>query len=92
MRFLAFDRLHLNPEGHNRVAQGVLENLGLPFDAGYKIPLPFEKPKPFVQRKIINFIWIVTFVLPWIYRRLRGISSGDGRIAKYLVLTPWPIK
>ena len=92
VRFLAFDRLHLNPEGHNRVAQGVLENLGLPFDAGYKIPLPFEKEKPIVQRKIVNFVWIVTFVLPWIYRRLRGKSSGDGRSAKYPVLTPWPIK
>ena len=43
VRFLAFDRLHLNPEGHYRVAQGVLENLGLPFDEKYKIPLPFEK-------------------------------------------------
>ena len=92
IRFLAFDRLHLNPEGHYRVAQGVLENLGLPFDAGYKIPLPFEKPKPFVQRKITNFVWIITFVLPWLYRRLRGISSGDGRSAKYPALTPWPVK
>ena len=92
VRFLAFDRLHLNPEGHYRVAQGVLENLGLPFDAGYKIPLPFEKEKPFVQRKFINFVWIITFVLPWLYRRLRGKSSGDGRSAKFPVLTPWPIK
>jgi hypothetical protein len=70
----------------------VLENLGLPFDAKYKIPLLPDKKKPLVQRKFIDFSWVVTFVLPWIYRRLRGISSGDGRSAKYPALTPWPIK
>ena len=91
IRFLAFDRLHLNPEGHHRVAQGVLENMGLPFDAGYKIPLPPAKKENPIKKKIVNAIWIITFVLPWIYRRLRGISSGDGRIAKYPSLVSWPI-
>ena len=91
IRFLAFDRLHLNPEGHHRVAQGVLENMGLPFDAGYKIPLPPAAKENPIKKKIVNAIWIITFVLPWIYRRLRGISSGDGRIAKYPTLVEWPI-
>ena len=91
VRFLAFDRLHLNPEGHYRVAQGVLENLGLPFDAGYKIPLPpAEKENP-IKKKLVDALWIITFVLPWIYRRLRGKSSGDGREAKYPSLVSWPI-
>lgn len=90
IRFLAFDRLHLNPEGHNRVAQGVLENMGLPFDAGYKIPLPPAKKTNPIKKKFVNLIWIITFVLPWLYRRLRGISSGDGRIAKYPSLISWP--
>lgn len=91
VRFLAFDRLHLNPEGHYRVAQGVLENLGLPFDAGYKIPLPpAEKENP-IKKKLVDALWIITFVLPWIYRRLRGKSSGDGREAKYPSLISWPI-
>ena len=91
IRFLAFDRLHLNPEGHNRVAQGVLENLGLPFDSGYKIPLPPAKKENPIKKKLIDALWIITFVIPWIIRRLRGKSSGDGREAKYPSLISWPI-
>ena len=90
-RLLNKDRLHLNPEGHHRVAQGVLENLGLPFDAGYKIPLPPAKKENPIKKKIINALWIATFVIPWFIRRLRGKSSGDGRAAKYPTLTNWPI-
>lgn len=90
VRFLAFDRLHLNAEGHHRVAQGVLENLGLPFDESYKIPLPPAKPEPLIKRKAIGALWIMTFVIPWLYRRLRGKSSGDGREPKYPQLRPWP--
>jgi hypothetical protein len=91
IRFLAFDRLHLNPEGHYRVAQGVLENLGLPFDPGYKIPLPPAPKENPIKKKITNVLWIATFVIPWIIRRLRGKSSGDGRGAKYPRLISWPI-
>ena len=90
IRFLAFDRLHLNPEGHHRVAQGVLENLGLPFDESYKIPLPPAKKELFITRKAKNALWIATFVIPWIIRRLRGKSSGDGRQPKYPALRDWP--
>ena len=31
-RFLAFDRLHMNSEGHRRLANAVLEGLGFDFD------------------------------------------------------------
>ena len=91
VRFLAFDRLHLNPEGHHRVAQGVLENLGLPFDDSYKIPLPPAKQELFLKRKAIGALWVITFMIPWIIRRLRGKSSGDGRQPKYPSLISWPI-
>ena len=90
IRFLAFDRLHLNPEGHHRVAQGVLENLGLPFDESYKIPLPPAPKENLVKKKIVNALWIATFVIPWLIRRLRGKSSGDGRAPKYPTLINWP--
>ena len=36
-RFLAFDRLHLNAEGHHRVAQALLEKLGYQFDPAWRI-------------------------------------------------------
>lgn len=92
LRFLALDRLHLNAEGHYRVAQGVLEKLNLPFDASWKIPLePAPKISTFTKRKS-DVRWIITFVLPWIWRRVRGKSSGDGRSCKYPKPISWPTK
>ena len=90
-RFLAFDRLHLNAEGHNRVAQALLEKLGYQFDPSWRVPLP-PAPKTFwLTRRISSMIWFFTFALPWIWRRLRGKSSGDGRSAKYPTPARWPV-
>ena len=90
-RFLAFDRLHLNAMGHERVAQAVLEILELPFDAGWREPLPPAKPEPKVLRAIVTVIWFITFALPWMWRRARGKSSGDGRSCKYPTAIGWPL-
>ncbi len=89
-RFLAFDRLHLNAIGHDRCAQAVLEKLGLPFDPAWRTPLPPAKKTPWVIEKTITVAWFFVFALPWIWRRLRGKSSGDGRSAKYPIPTAWP--
>lgn len=89
-RFLAFDRLHLNAEGHWRVAQAVLEIHGYPFDASWRNPLPPAEPRSWISKRITGFIWFATFALPWVIRRLRGKSSGDGRIAKYPQPISWP--
>ena len=90
-RFLAFDRLHLNAEGHNRVAQALLEKLGYQFDSAWRIPLPPALKTSWLSRRISSTIWFFTFALPWIWRRLRGKSSGDGRSAKYPTPTCWPV-
>ena len=90
-RFLAFDRLHLNAEGHNRVAQALLEKLDYPFDSAWRIPLPPAPASSWLSRRISSTIWFFTFALPWIWRRLRGKSSGDGRSAKYPTPTRWPV-
>jgi lysophospholipase L1-like esterase len=89
-RFLAFDRLHLNEEGHRRCADAVLEKLGYEFDAGWRTPLPPAKPTPWIKERAIGVLWFFTFALPWIYRRLRGRSSGDGRVCKYPTPISWP--
>jgi lysophospholipase L1-like esterase len=89
-RFLAFDRLHLNQEGHWRVAQGVLEVIGYPFDKAWRIPLPPAKPTPWIKQRITGVLWFFVFALPWIIRRIQGKSSGDGRIAKYPQPISWP--
>ena len=83
LRFLAKDRLHLNADGHWRLAQAVLEKLGKEFDAAWKIPLATANKKSTLRKKSEDLVWIITFVIPWIWRRIRGRSSGDGRRAKY---------
>lgn len=91
-RFLAFDRLHLNAIGHNRCAQAVLEKLSLPFDPAWRTPLPPAKKTPWVVEKAITVAWFFVFALPWIWRRIQGKSSGDGRSPKYATPVKWPIK
>lgn len=88
-RFLANDRLHLNPLGHDRVAQGVLEKLGLPFSLNWREPLPPAETQSFLQRFPANLKWFITFLLPWIWRRVWGKSSGDGRLAKHAMPVSW---
>jgi hypothetical protein len=90
-RFLAFDRLHLNAEGHKRCADAVLERLDLPFDPGWRTPLPPEKKTPWIIEKSVTVAWFFVFALPWILRRIQGKSSGDGRSAKYPTPVKWPL-
>jgi hypothetical protein len=89
-RFLAFDRLHLNAEGHYRCAEAVQEKIGLPFNSAWRTPLPPAKKVPWIAQKAITVVWFVVFALPWILRRIQGKSSGDGRSAKYPIPTAWP--
>ena len=88
-RFLAFDRLHMNSEGHRRLANAVLEGLDYEFDENWRVPLPRAKKKNKVISFVINLAWIAIFLLPWIWRRIRGKSSGDGRSAKYNEPISW---
>jgi len=90
-RFLAFDRLHLNVMGHSRVAEAVLELIELPFDAHWRDPLPPRNPPNKFLRVAVTTIWFIAFALPWMWRRARGKSSGDGRSCKYPVAIHWPL-
>ncbi len=89
LRFLAVDRLHLNSDGHWRLSQAVLEKLGKNFDPAWKIPLPPAQEKSKARKTAEKTHWIITFVIPWIWRRVRGKSSGDGRSAKYETPIAW---
>ncbi len=89
LRFLAVDRLHLNSDGHWRLSQAVLERLGKEFDPAWRIPLPPAPIKSKLRATSEKTLWIITFVLPWIWRRIRGKSSGDGRSAKYETPISW---
>ena len=84
-RFIDADRLHLNSEGHRRVAEAVLARFDLPHDPNWNKPLPPARPDSILKKVWINLKWFITFAIPWMIRRLRGRSSGDGRSCKYPV-------
>ncbi len=71
------DRLHLGEPGHRRVAELVLAELGAVPAAGSAAP-PDVDLRPGAQLRYYR-----EHVLPWVGRRIRGRSSGDGRTAKY---------
>jgi lysophospholipase L1-like esterase len=87
------DRLHLAAEGHARVAAGVLETLGV----RDPVPLGGEpgwwqvllRPGERTGRRadlLADVRWVRRYFAPWVGRRVRGVSSGDGRTAKHATL------
>jgi lysophospholipase L1-like esterase len=85
-RLWALDRLHANPEGHARIAAGAAYMLGLPgSDESWRV----EFPDPCARRSAAaHAVWAGRYFTPWLIRRLRGRSSGDGRVAKRPQLEP----
>jgi lysophospholipase L1-like esterase len=71
------DRLHLSPEGHTRVALRAGQVLGLdvPADPDQSWPPEPVRAPGAVRRD--NIQWAREYLVPWIGRRLRGVSSGD---------------
>jgi lysophospholipase L1-like esterase len=88
-RMWSTDRLHASPAGHARFAAAMAHVLELPgSDDTWKSPLdPLPAPRRW-QATWAELRWLGTFAGPWIARRLRGRSSGDGRTAKRPLLTP----
>ena len=87
------DRLHFNEYGHARVAAAVLEALGVPDPARpgepadwWREPLPALSPRLAAQDALDGAAWARRHLAPWVVRRLRGVSSGDGVTAKDPVL------
>jgi hypothetical protein len=80
------DRLHANPEGHRRIALAAAHALEL---EGADDAWTTAFPEPLVPHtRISHAVWTYRYLTPWLIRRLRGISSGDGRVAKRPVLEP----
>ncbi len=94
------DRLHLNSQSHRLIARRAAEVLGaLPaadLDEGGPAPLVWSSPVASKNRsrgawlaaRIEDYQWAAESFIPWIGRRLRGTSSGDGRSAKHPELSP----
>ena len=91
LRLWSDDRIHLTPEGHQRVANAALVALGLePDDTGYDSPLDASPPAAFRDAARANAVWMRQHVGPWVKRRLTGTSSGDGRSPKWPTPQTWP--
>lgn len=82
------DRLHLSAAGHRRVALHVAELLGVDTDGDWREPWPPAEPTGWTQRRWADAVWVRRHLAPWIGRRLRGRSSGDGLAPKRPELTP----
>ncbi|MFE9423648.1 SGNH/GDSL hydrolase family protein [Kitasatospora sp. NPDC006697] len=82
------DRLHLSPEGHQRVALLAARALGLPTEADPAAAWPAEAPHSAAELRQENLQWAREYLLPWVGRRLRGESSGDHVEAKRPDLLP----
>ncbi|MGA7396828.1 MAG: SGNH/GDSL hydrolase family protein [Solirubrobacterales bacterium] len=81
------DRLHLNSEGHRRLAIGMESLIGIDREQWMTALPPMRGIHP-LQHLARDLRWAGKFFAPWIGRRLTGRSSGDGRIAKRPDLTP----
>lgn len=90
--YFAPDRLHLNTRGHVKMARRVLDTLSDQSKAAepdaLTTPLEILNARPTRMQKVRDDArWAREFVVPWVGRRLRGTSSGDGLSPKYPELT-----
>lgn len=87
-RLWAVDRLHANTAGHVRIAAAMEQVLGLDPELDPWALLPPANP---VSRALVwqrEAVWISRHAAPWVMRRIRGRSSGDGRSPKRPALAP----
>nr|WP_063064648.1 SGNH/GDSL hydrolase family protein [Nocardia violaceofusca] len=88
-RMWSWDRLHATPLGHQSFADALAHALRLPgSDSSWTAPLPSAAPKlGAVAAGAAELRWVAGFLTPWLFRRITGRSSGDGRVAKRPHLT-----
>lgn len=76
-RYWDRDRLHLNALGHHTIARAALDALNIPHSLETLDPPPLPAKKWREARKD-DAIWAKEHLAPWVLRRLKGVSSGDG--------------
>ena len=82
------DRLHFSPLGHHTIAAMVLDALNVQHSLEPLQPKPLP-PRTWREARSGDFVWAREYFVPWVLRRLRRQSSGDGVMAKRP--TPGPI-
>jgi lysophospholipase L1-like esterase len=84
------DRLHLAPDAHRRVALHACEVAGIPAAEDWRerlLPDPAGTLR-WASARRQDIHWARTYAAPWLGRRLRGVSSGDGVEPKRPSLLP----
>ena len=76
-RMWAPDRLHFSPVGHHTVARMVLQALNVENDLEPYTPEPLP-PRRWRQARVEDIGWAREYLVPWVIRRIRHQSSGDG--------------
>lgn len=84
----ADDRIHLSAEGHELVSRQALATLEGTAATRRGFAMPERPGRPVRQAVTEETAWVRTHLAPWVSRRLRGVSSGDGLVAKLPTLTP----
>ena len=80
------DRIHLSSLGHEHMAARVLDALAVPHQlATASADLP-ESPGPVVDMRA-NLRWAAAFAAPWVVRRVRRMTPGEGVEPKSWTLT-----
>ena len=75
------DRIHGSPVGHERIAAGMAELMGLP--GSNHDWATAEAPTHSTARMVVReATWLVTFLVPFLYRQLRGRGPGTTAAAK----------
>jgi lysophospholipase L1-like esterase len=83
------DRVHGSPAGHQIFAEAAAEALNLPGSSHDWALAKADVVKPgFRSRMCSQALWTQNLLMPWIWRHLRGLSSGNGRDPKRPHLTP----
>lgn len=87
-RMWAPDRLHFSPMGHHTIAAMALDALNVPHNLEHVGPNDVE-PKTWQDARRDDFVWARTHLAPWVLRRIRHQSSGDGITAKRPLAVPF---
>lgn len=76
-RMWAPDRLHFSPIGHHTIARMVLDSLGVDNHLEPYVPEPLPAVS-WRQARATDIGWAREYLVPWVIRRIRHQSSGDG--------------
>lgn len=79
----SIDWVHGSPRGHALFAAAAAEVLGLPGSShDWAIARPAVRLPGFRQRMYSQAMWTRNMFVPWLWREMRGVSTGDGRAFK----------